>query len=115
MGGLTSAVGRENALNPGSNDMGIVAANPSADRQPAHEWRVVCDSMLGGLARQLRMCGCDCVYVEFDRRGDQSAKIAVRQKRVFLTRGGAYDRVGTVLPNRHRYRAHRVIPIQRTR
>ena len=60
---------------------------------PAHEWRVVCDSMLGGLAKQLRMCGCNCIHTEYDRGGDQSIKIAMNENRVLLTRNGCYQRV----------------------
>ncbi|XP_012259642.2 exonuclease mut-7 homolog isoform X2 [Athalia rosae] len=86
------------------NNKGKVTTEFFSDMQPAHEWRVVCDSMLGGLARQLRMCGCDCVYVEFDRRGDQSAKVAMKQKRVFLTRGGAYNRFTSYVPQGSCYR-----------
>ncbi|XP_012279441.1 exonuclease mut-7 homolog [Orussus abietinus] len=65
---------------------------------PAHEWRVVCDSMLGGLAKQLRICGCDCVYVEFDCGGDRSAKLAMQERRVLLSRGGACQRFAHYLP-----------------
>ncbi|XP_015586273.1 exonuclease mut-7 homolog [Cephus cinctus] len=71
---------------------------------PAHEWHVVCDSMLGGLARQLRMCGCDCIYVEYDRGGDQSARLAMQEDRVLLTRGGAYHRFVQYVPPGNCYR-----------
>ncbi|XP_046587355.1 exonuclease mut-7 homolog isoform X1 [Neodiprion lecontei] len=81
-----------------------IKVEPWTGMQAAHEWRVVCDSMLGGLARQLRMCGCDCIYVEFDRRGDQSAKIAMQQKRVFLTRGSAYNRFAPSIGQGYCYR-----------
>lgn len=52
---------------------------------PAHTWRAVCDSMLGGLASKLRMCGCDCLYVLFDKGGEQSARLAVHENRILLT------------------------------
>lgn len=52
----------------------------------AHTWRVVCDSMLGGLSSKLRMCGVDCVHVLFDQGGDDSVKLAMRENRVLLTR-----------------------------
>ncbi|XP_035736312.1 exonuclease mut-7 homolog isoform X3 [Vespa mandarinia] len=58
--------------------------NPSGPI-PAHSWRAVCDSMLGGLASKLRMCGCDCLYVLFDKGGEQSAKLAVHENRILLT------------------------------
>lgn len=41
--------------------------------------------MLGGLASKLRMCGCDCLYVLFDKGGEQSAKLAMHEKRILLT------------------------------
>lgn len=61
---------------------------------PAHQWRVVCDSMLGGLTNKLRMCGCDCAHFTFDQEGERSAQLAMREKRVLLTRNKGYLRVG---------------------
>ncbi|XP_015124097.1 exonuclease mut-7 homolog [Diachasma alloeum] len=60
---------------------------------PAHQWRVVCDSMLCGLAKQLRMCGCDCVNIEYDRGGHKSARIAANEKRVLLTRNANHQKL----------------------
>lgn len=68
---------------------GSIQGNPIA----AHMWRVVCDSMLGGLSSKLRMCGVDCVHVLFDQGGDDSAKLAMRENRVLLTRNKNYERV----------------------
>lgn len=65
----------------------------SQDSIAAHTWRVVCDSMLGGLSSKLRMCGVDCVHVLFDQGGDDSAKLAMRENRVLLTRNKNYERV----------------------
>lgn len=59
----------------------------------AHTWRVVCDSMLGGLSGKLRMCGIDCVHVLFDQGGDDSARLAMRENRILLTRNKSYERV----------------------
>lgn len=59
----------------------------------AHTWRVVCDSMLGGLSSKLRMCGVDCIHVLFDQGGDDSAKLAMRENRILLTRNKNYERV----------------------
>lgn len=63
------------------------------DLVAAHTWRVVCDSMLGGLSSKLRMCGVDCVHVLFDQGGDDSAKLAMRENRILLTRNKNYERV----------------------
>lgn len=60
---------------------------------PAHEWSAVCDSMLGGLAAKLRMCGCNCSHLVFDQGGERAVKRAVTEKRVFLTRNKGYLKV----------------------
>lgn len=67
------------------------------DPIPAHTWRVVCDSMLGGLSSKLRMCGIDCIHVLFDQGGDDSAKLAMRENRILLTRNKSYERVRSAL------------------
>lgn len=64
---------------------------------PVHQWRVVCDSMLGGLTSKLRMCGCDCVHLAFDQRGERSVQVALYEKRVLLTRNKEYLRVGSFI------------------
>lgn len=63
------------------------------DPIPAHTWRVVCDSMLGGLSSKLRMCGIDCIHVLFDQGGDDSARLAMRENRILLTRNKNCERV----------------------
>lgn len=59
----------------------------------AHTWRVVCDSMLGGLSNRLRMCGVDCVHVLFDEGGNESATLAMVEHRFLLTRHRNYQKV----------------------
>ncbi|KAL0128834.1 hypothetical protein PUN28_003900 [Cardiocondyla obscurior] len=71
---------------------------------PAHTWRVVCDSMLGGLSSKLRMCGIDCVHVLFDQGGDDSAKLAMRENRILLTRNKSYEKFKQYLPLENCYR-----------
>ncbi|XP_036141081.1 uncharacterized protein LOC105833553 isoform X2 [Monomorium pharaonis] len=71
---------------------------------PAHMWRVVCDSMLGGLSSKLRMCGIDCIHVLFDQGGDDSAKLAMRENRILLTRNKNYERFKQYLPLENCYR-----------
>lgn len=63
----------------------------------AHTWRVVCDSMLGGLSSKLRMCGVDCVHVLFDQGGDDSTRLAMHENRILLTRNKNYERVRPAL------------------
>lgn len=68
----------------------------NCDSIPAHTWRVVCDSMLGGLSSKLRMCGIDCIHVLFDQGGDDSARLAMRENRILLTRNKNYEKVRSV-------------------
>ncbi|KAK1123956.1 hypothetical protein K0M31_006985 [Melipona bicolor] len=70
---------------------------------PAHQWRVVCDSMLGGLTNKLRMCGCDCAHFTFDQDGERSAQLAMREKRVLLTRNKGYLRFLQYIPSEDCY------------
>ncbi|XP_020281688.1 exonuclease mut-7 homolog isoform X2 [Pseudomyrmex gracilis] len=70
----------------------------------AHTWRVVCDSMLGGLSIKLRMCGVDCMHMLFDQGGDDSAKLAMRENRVFLTRNKNCEKFQQYLPLESCYR-----------
>ncbi len=49
--------------------------------------KVVCDSMLQGLCKQLRMRGVDAVHVENFEPFENCAKIAAREDRAVLTRG----------------------------
>ncbi|XP_011870330.1 PREDICTED: uncharacterized protein LOC105563381 isoform X2 [Vollenhovia emeryi] len=74
------------------------------DPTPAHAWRVVCDSMLGGLSSKLRMCGIDCIHVLFDQGGDDSARLAMRENRILLTRNKSYERFKQYLPLENCYR-----------
>lgn len=74
------------------------------DSIPAHSWRVVCDSMLGGLSSKLRMCGIDCIHVLFDQGGDDSARLAMRENRILLTRNKSYERFKQYLPLENCYR-----------
>ncbi|XP_017762785.1 PREDICTED: exonuclease mut-7 homolog isoform X2 [Eufriesea mexicana] len=57
---------------------------------PIHNWRVVCDSMLGGLMSKLRICGCDCVHFAFDQNGERSIELAISEQRVLLTQTKKY-------------------------
>lgn len=74
------------------------------DPIPAHTWRVVCDSMLGGLSSKLRMCGIDTIHVLFDQGGDDSARVAMRENRILLTRNKNYERFKQYLPLKNCYR-----------
>ena len=49
--------------------------------------KVVCDSMLQGLCKKLRMRGVDAVAIETFEPFENCAKIASREDRAVLTRG----------------------------
>ena len=55
--------------------------------------RVVCDNMLQGLGRQLRLCGVDVKILGNHDDHDVAARIAVEDDRVILTCGKTFDRL----------------------
>ncbi|XP_076762319.1 exonuclease mut-7 homolog isoform X1 [Xylocopa sonorina] len=65
---------------------------------PMNKWRVVCDFTLGGLASKLRLCGCNCIHLALDQGGEQSAKIAMLENRVLLTRNKGYLKFVKYIP-----------------
>lgn len=54
---------------------------------------MVCDSMLEGLAKKLRLCGIDVIAMTNRDCVDDCAKIAINEKRYILTRGNNFIRV----------------------
>jgi len=48
--------------------------------------RFLCDAMLGSLARWLRFCGYDCLYLGTEPEDDELARIAEMEDRWLLTR-----------------------------
>jgi uncharacterized protein with PIN domain len=48
--------------------------------------RFLCDAMLGSLARWLRLCGYDCLYLGTEPEDAELARIAEREDRWLLTR-----------------------------
>mgnify|MGYP001548938984 FL=1 len=48
--------------------------------------RFLCDAMLGSLARWLRLCGYDCLYLGTEPEDDVLARIAEEENRWLLTR-----------------------------
>lgn len=76
----------------------------------AHKWRVVCDSMLGGLVKKLRMCGCDCLYDVFDKGGKETAALAMKENRILLT-----QRRKQYLPLAHCYKVISTEPNEQLR
>jgi uncharacterized protein with PIN domain len=48
--------------------------------------RLLCDAMLGSLARWLRFCGYDCLYLGTEPEDEELARIAAAEDRWLLTR-----------------------------
>ncbi|XP_034947539.1 exonuclease mut-7 homolog [Chelonus insularis] len=61
-------------------------ANDNVEKFPIHQWKVICDGTLNNLIRPLRMCGCDCILLDFDRHAYKSVQLAKQENRVFLTK-----------------------------
>ncbi|CAG5084647.1 Similar to EXD3: Exonuclease mut-7 homolog (Homo sapiens) [Cotesia congregata] len=75
-----------------------------SERIPAHQWKVICDAVLSNLVKPLRMCGCNCIFLDHDPNSVQSIKIALQDKRVFLTRNlnpEKLKRLGSLPPEQY--------------
>ncbi|XP_026478254.1 exonuclease mut-7 homolog isoform X1 [Ctenocephalides felis] len=66
--------------------------------------KVVCDSMLEGLARCLRKCGVDAISIDNSKDHDICINIAQQQQRIILTRGTAFNRLHQFVPLGYCYR-----------
>lgn len=54
--------------------------------EPSTDPRFLCDAMLGSLARWLRFCGYDCLYLGTEPDDEELARIAAEEGRWLLTR-----------------------------
>ena len=61
------------------------------------ELRVVCDTMLQGLCKKLRLRGVDAVALESYEYFENCAKVAVQDKRMILTRGSHARKLQTMV------------------
>ncbi|XP_071524291.1 exonuclease mut-7 homolog [Panulirus ornatus] len=69
----------------------------------AADFHVVCDTMLQGLAKQLRLCGIDAKALENGENCDRCIDYFEREKRVVLTQGGSYKRLSKFIPAEYVY------------
>ncbi|XP_014681233.1 PREDICTED: exonuclease mut-7 homolog [Priapulus caudatus] len=69
----------------------MIALDPHRAAVRAHDFRVVVDTMLQGLGRQLRRCGVDVCILNNNDYHDVAAKIAQAEGRVVLTMGEPYQ------------------------
>ncbi|XP_066939853.1 exonuclease mut-7 homolog isoform X2 [Macrobrachium rosenbergii] len=64
----------------------------------AKDFHVVCDTMLQGLAKKLRLCGIDAVALENDQTSDDCIDFYEKERRYVLSRGTAYRRLVKYIP-----------------
>lgn len=69
----------------------------------AKEFHVVCDAMLQGLAKKLRLCGVDAIALENGQSSDDCIEFFEKDKRVVLSRGAAYQRLSKFIPSGYVY------------
>ncbi|XP_054157001.1 exonuclease mut-7 homolog [Oppia nitens] len=68
------------------------------------DFKCVCDTMLQGLGRYLRICGADILIAETNDDHHKSARLALDQGRLLLTCGAPYDYFRSRLPAGKCYR-----------
>uniref|UniRef100_F6S593 3'-5' exonuclease domain-containing protein n=1 Tax=Ciona intestinalis TaxID=7719 RepID=F6S593_CIOIN len=74
-----------------SNEVSILPQDkPPVNEVSARDFKVVCDNMLQGLARQLRCCGIDAKMLSNFEDHDVCAKIAQQENRIILTSGSPF-------------------------
>ncbi|KAM9082999.1 LOW QUALITY PROTEIN: exonuclease mut-7 homolog [Megaptera novaeangliae] len=71
----------------------VPAGEDAAPEVPARAFRVVCDSMLQGLARRLRCLGIDVLVLATGEDHRRAAEVARREGRVILTSGLPYHKL----------------------
>ncbi|KAK7083667.1 hypothetical protein SK128_013603, partial [Halocaridina rubra] len=64
----------------------------------ARDSRFVCDTMLQGLAKKLRLCGVDAIALENGQSSDECIPYFEKDMRVVLSRGSAYVRLSRYIP-----------------
>ncbi|XP_059782121.1 exonuclease mut-7 homolog isoform X2 [Balaenoptera ricei] len=71
----------------------VPAGEDAAPEVPARAFRVVCDSMLQGLARRLRCLGIDVLVLATGEDHRRAAEVARREGRIILTSGLPYHKL----------------------
>ncbi|KAG7169011.1 Exonuclease mut-7-like, partial [Homarus americanus] len=69
----------------------------------AADFQVICDTMVQGLAKQLRSCGIDAKALDNGESCDRCIEYFEKEKRVVLTRGGSYRRLLKYIPAEYVY------------
>ncbi|XP_068236565.1 exonuclease mut-7 homolog isoform X1 [Palaemon carinicauda] len=69
----------------------------------AKNFHVVCDTMLQGLAKKLRLCGIDAVALENGQSCDDCIEFYEKEQRYVLSRGNSYRRLAKFIPANYLY------------
>ncbi|CAH0547599.1 unnamed protein product [Brassicogethes aeneus] len=77
------------------------APSPHPAAVPAHQVKVVCDTMLQGLAKNLRRVGIDAAVLQNHQEHQECVKYAINEKRYILSRGGVYNMLSGYVPQGH--------------
>ncbi|XP_050295800.1 exonuclease mut-7 homolog [Anthonomus grandis grandis] len=93
-------------LNKTKREENITAQPPSphAKQIEAHELKIVCDTMLQGLGKNLRRCGVDTAILENNQDHKECVKYAIDEKRYIVTRGASFTMLNGYVPSGHCYR-----------
>ncbi|XP_055000150.1 exonuclease mut-7 homolog isoform X2 [Sorex araneus] len=73
------------------------AAQPATPEVPVRAFRVVCDNMLGGLARCLRCLGADVTVLGARDGHRRAAEVALQEERIILTSGQPYHQLRSLV------------------
>lgn len=65
--------------------------------------KVVCDTMLQGLCKKLRLRGVDAIALESYEYFENCARVAIAEKRMIITRGSHAQKLQTMVPRGHCY------------
>lgn len=84
-----------------ADDDMVQPPSPHIESVEAHEIKVVCDTMLQGLGKNLRRCGIDTVILENDQDHKECARYAIDEKRYILTKKGPFKVLNGYVPAGH--------------
>ncbi|XP_063920032.1 exonuclease mut-7 homolog isoform X2 [Zophobas morio] len=76
-------------------------ASPHLNQVPATSIKVVCDTMLQGLGKNLRRCGVDTAILENHMDHMECVRYAQDEQRYILTKGNVFNRLYGCVPQGH--------------
>ncbi|XP_075229875.1 exonuclease mut-7 homolog isoform X1 [Lycorma delicatula] len=93
-----------------SNERLEMPPKPNPNAVPVSWLRVVCQSGLEGLGKQLRMCGIDTMLLPHMSNHDDCLKVARQDGRVILSKGSVYNKLYKNVPLGHCFRVDSETP-----